>query len=234
MAPNILFEGIAGNDKNHHDMGNGLILDLNRVKQTATLYRKGTYIKKVDLSDKIATKLLVTEMVELGAKKTKLALVLNISRQTIHNYVEIKKHFGLKGLLDGDVSVTGKSRGEPGKSASNNFVPGNKAQLVAEIRQQAREQREQRQSSLTFSFGYNGKAQSVENREQPFFEEHDWEATRYAGVFSYLIPLITEWKWLQLVMGYFGAGYKIFMIFLLMVARNIRSIEQLKDRKSVV
>jgi hypothetical protein len=229
MTPHILFEGIAGNDKNHHDIGGGLILDLNRVKQTATLYRKGTYIKKVDLSDKIATKLLIIEMVELGAEKTKLALVLNISRQTIHNYVEIKKHFGLKGLIDGNVSVTGKRRSESGGIASNNFVLGNKAQLVAEIRQQTREQREQSQSKLTFSFGYNGKAKSVENREQPFFEQHDWEATRYAGVFSYLIPLITEWKWLELVMGYFGAGYKLFMIFLLMAARNIRSIEQLKN-----
>ena len=229
MAQHILFKRLAGNDKNHHDIGGGLILELNRVKQTATLYRKGTYIKKVDLSDKIATKLLIIEMVELGAKKTKLALVLNISRQTIHNYVEIKKHFGLKGLIDGNVSVADKSGGEAGKTASNNFVPGNKAQLVAEIRKQAREQREQRQSSLTFSFGYNGKARTVENKEQPFFEEHDWEATRYAGVFSYLIPLITEWKWLELVMGYFGAGYKIFMIFLLMAARNIRSIEQLKN-----
>lgn len=229
MAQNLLFKGLTGNDKNHHEIGNGLILELNRVKQTATLYRKGTYIKKVALSDKVATKLLVTEMVALGANKTKLALVLNISRQTIHNYVEIKKHFGLKGLIDGDVSVTGKSRSEAGAIQAKNFVPGNKAQLVAEIRQQTREQREQRQSSLTFSFGYNGKAPTVANKEQPFFEEHDWEATRYAGIFSYLIPLITEWKWLQLLMGYFGAGYKIFMIFLLMAARNIRSIEQLKN-----
>ena len=229
MAPNILFEGIAGNDKNHHDIGGGLILELNRVKQTATVYRKGTYIKKVDLSDKIATKLLIIEMVELGAKKTKLALVLNISRQTIHNYVEIKKHFGLKGLIDGDVSVAGKSGVEAGKTASRNFVSGNKAQLVAEIRKQARDEREQRQSSLSFSFGYNGKARTVENKEQPFVEQHDWEATRYAGVFSYLIPLVTEWKWLELVMGYFGAGYKLFMIFLLMAARSIRSIEQLKN-----
>ena len=38
MARNFLFEGLASNEKNHHEIGNGLILDLNRVKQTATLY----------------------------------------------------------------------------------------------------------------------------------------------------------------------------------------------------
>ncbi len=45
----------------------------------------------------------------------------------------------------------------------------------------------------------------------------------------YLIPLITENKWLKLVMGYCGAGYKVFMVFILMAAYNIRSIEQLKN-----
>jgi len=229
MAQKYLYDGLASTDKNHHEIGNGLILDYNRVKQTATLYRKGTYIKKVDLSDNVATKLLVVETVELGAKKSKLALVLNISRQTIHNYVEIKKHFGLTGLIHGNMSLVQPGQREPRNKPSPGLVSGNKAQLVAKIRQQASDGREQRRSSLTSSFSYNGKEQSVENSEQPFVEEHDWEATRYAGVFSYLIPLVTEWKWLQLVMGYFGAGYKIFMIFLLMAARNIRSIEQLKN-----
>ena len=41
--------------------------------------------------------------------------------------------------------------------------------------------------------------------DQPFSEEHNWKATRYAGVFMYLIALITENKWLKLVMGYCGA-----------------------------
>ncbi|MDX9818554.1 MAG: hypothetical protein RBT16_06545, partial [Desulfococcus multivorans] len=65
--------------------------------------------------------------------------------------------------------------------------------------------------------------------DQPFAEEHDWKATRYAGAFTYLITLITQNQWLRLVMGYFGDKYKIFMVFILMVACNIRSIEQLKN-----
>ena len=65
--------------------------------------------------------------------------------------------------------------------------------------------------------------------EQPYAEEHDWKHTRYAGVFTYLITLITQNRWLQLVMGFFGDNYKVFMIFILMAAYNIRSIEQLKN-----
>ena len=45
----------------------------------------------------------------------------------------------------------------------------------------------------------------------------------------YLIPLITENKWLKLVMGYCGVRYKVFMVFILMATYNIRSIEQLKN-----
>ncbi|MDP7269529.1 MAG: hypothetical protein QF408_15315, partial [Pirellulales bacterium] len=41
--------------------------------------------------------------------------------------------------------------------------------------------------------------------------------------------MITGWKWLELVMGHFGNAYKICMVFLLMAAGNIRSIEQLKN-----
>jgi hypothetical protein len=47
-------------------------------------------------------------------------------------------------------------------------------------------------------------------------------------VFAYLIVLMMEWKWLGLVMGYMGGAYKILLVFVLMVARNIRSLEQLK------
>jgi hypothetical protein len=229
MVQNLIVEESSSNDSNRKELDSGLILELNREKQMATLYRKGTYVRKVDLSDNVAKRLFVVETVELGANQSKLALALNISRQTIHNYLEIKKYFGLEGLIHGYTPRASNSRSKQREINSENLAGGNKAKQVAEIRQQAREQREQRQSTLTFSFGYDGEAQQVEESEQPFFEEHDWETTRYAGVFTYLIPLITEWKWLQLVMGYFGAAYKIFMIFLLMVARNIRSIEQLKN-----
>ena len=65
--------------------------------------------------------------------------------------------------------------------------------------------------------------------DQPFSEEHNWKAMRHAGVFMYLIPFITENKWLQLLMGYCGDKYKVFMVLILMAAYNIRSIEQLKN-----
>ncbi|MCI5180717.1 MAG: hypothetical protein D3911_15655, partial [Candidatus Electrothrix sp. AW3_4] len=45
----------------------------------------------------------------------------------------------------------------------------------------------------------------------------------------YIINLFSQQNLLTLLGGYFGNHYKIFMIFILMVARNIRSLEQLKN-----
>ena len=65
--------------------------------------------------------------------------------------------------------------------------------------------------------------------EMPFNELHDWKETRYAGIFPYLILLINKNQWVKLIMDHFGTAYKIFFVFLLMVARNVRSIECLKN-----
>jgi len=86
-----------------HSLGNDLFLDLrNGPKGDAILYCHGCVIRPVDLSDKVAKKLFVVEVVnDLGAQQTKLADVLEISRQTIHNYRETHKYCGLEGLIHG-------------------------------------------------------------------------------------------------------------------------------------
>ncbi|MCI5138006.1 MAG: hypothetical protein D3922_06240, partial [Candidatus Electrothrix sp. AR1] len=65
--------------------------------------------------------------------------------------------------------------------------------------------------------------------EQPFTENHNWAKSRYAGVFIYIIHLFSRQNILTLLGGYFGNHYKVFMVFILMVARNVRSLEQLKN-----
>ncbi|WPL15226.1 hypothetical protein Thiowin_00109 [Thiorhodovibrio winogradskyi] len=64
--------------------------------------------------------------------------------------------------------------------------------------------------------------------EQPYAQAHDWEDSRYAGIFPILMVLISQWHWLSGVMRLFGNGWKLFMVFALMGVCNIRSIEQLK------
>lgn len=230
MDQAILFNEKDVADRKQADLGNGLILESDIANpKHVTIYRQGIIIKKADLSDRVAKRLFVIEIIGLGALRSRLASALDVSRQTIHNYLETYKYFGIEGLIQGYSPSESKSRRKQREVHGEKRIRGNKARLLEEIRRQARKERENDQLKLEFGFGYEGKAKEIKEEDQPFAEEHDWEASRYAGAFTCLIPLITEWKWLQLITGFFGAGYKVFMVFFLMVIRNIRSIEQLKN-----
>lgn len=207
-------------------IGGKLSLVFNRKnKDLVTLKNCDIIVRKVDLSDKPSKKIFVIEAVELGATKSRLADALNISRQTIHNYIEIKKKFGTEGLLAGYNPKMGKNLAEHRKQTQHNRIQGNKAVILAEERKSKRLENQKKQLELDFTFD----EEAVSKDDQPFNSLHDWKFTRFAGVFPYLIVLINTNQWLKLIMGYFGSAYKIFLVFLLMAARNIKSIEQLKN-----
>jgi len=233
MRQSVLFEKEDTQEKIKHAIGAGLTLEISEdEKPKIKLYRNGTFIKKVDFSDRVARRLFIVELIEAGAIKNRIATVLTMSRQTLHNYMESKKYFGLEGLIQGYTPDESRSLRTQRKTHENKRPRGNKAQQVAEIRKKTRKERKQKQLCFDFSLPEEETENKIEEYEQPFREEHEWERTRYAGVFAYLIALISQWKWVNLLMRYCGGGYKIFMVFLLMVARNIRSIEQIKNIRS--
>ena len=223
MKQSAIFKDVEPRDENIKHIGHRLYLkfsDDTPVK--AAFYHNNTLVKIIELSDKVAKKLLVVEAVEMGAEKKALAAALGITRQTVHNYIEIKKYFGLEGLIHNYSPARSKSLREQRRRHSSRRSTGNKARQVEQIHKQQHEAG-RRQLALPLM------TVQIAAEDQPFSEEHNWKASRYAGVFMYLITLITENKWLQLVMEYCGAQYKLFMVFILMVACNIRSIEQLKN-----
>ena len=234
MQQKLLFKDEKKKD-NQVDLGSGLTLEfiggMGKQAKKIILYRQGVYVRTVDLSDRVAKRLFVVEAIEIGAGKSNLATALSISRQTIHNWMEVKKHFGREGLIQGYNVGTSKSRRKQRELHKEELSNGNKAELVAEIRAKERQEHESRQQKINFTFAKEGSnpVEPIEPKDQPFAEEHGWGKTRYAGTFLYLISLIREWNWLDLVTGYFGAAYKIFMVFVLMAAANIGSIEQLKN-----
>jgi hypothetical protein len=223
MNQSDLFKEVEPQDENIKSVGYRLYLKFNdSTPAKAALYHHNTLVKTIELSDKVAKRLLVVEAVEMGAEKKALAAALGITRQTVHNYVEIKKYFGLEGLIHNYSPSRSKSLREQRRRHASRRSTGNKARQVEQIHKQ---QREAASSQLELPL----TMVPVAAHDQPFSEEHNWEATRYAGVFMYLIALITKNKWLLLVMGYCGDMYKLFMVFMLMAAYNIRSIEQLKN-----
>jgi hypothetical protein len=220
-------------EKSRHSVGKNLFLELsNGAKGQAILYRQGSLIKSVALSDKVAKKLFIVESINLGAQPTKLSRILKISRQTIHNYRESYRYFGAEGLIYGYTPETSKDYAKQRALHADQLPQGNKAEQVAILRAKEKEQETAVQLQLEFSFGDNDRTEEVNDQQQPFSKQHDWESSRYAGIFIYWITLIFQSRWLQLIIGHFGAGWRIFSVFLLMSGLNIGSIEQTKHLRS--
>jgi hypothetical protein len=224
--PDELFESFEPADKNVKVIGNSLYIKFKEDNpEYVSLYNRDVLVKTADLSDKFAKKLFVTDAIELGANKSQLARALGISRQTIHNYEEMKKYFGIEGLANGYNPEKSKNLKKQRKEHAEQLPRGNKARQLEDIRKAEREKLANQLQPLPFG----DQTDKVSPQEQPFSEEHDWEPTRYAGTFPYLITLINKNQWLDLLFCFFGDKYKIFMVFLLMASQDIRSIEQLKN-----
>ncbi len=225
--PEDLFPEMKPKKKdNSKNIGANLSLTFNKGnKNIVTLKNRDVIVKRVDLSDKPAKRQFIVDTMDLGANLSRLAAGLNISRQSIYNYIDSKKKFGTEGLLGGYNPKMGKNLAEHRKRTQHKRIQGGKAVILAEERKAKRIENLKKQQELDFEFG----EAAVPKDEQPFNSLHAWKFTRFAGIFPYLIALISTNQWLRLIMGYFGPAYKIFLVFLLMTARNIKSIEQLKN-----
>ena len=86
----------------YFDLGSGHVLHLPLVpRHHGDLYFQGNFIKRVNLADKSEKRIFVVELLQKDINQTRLAEVLNLSRQTLHNYRESYRMFGITGLLHG-------------------------------------------------------------------------------------------------------------------------------------
>ena len=227
---------VPAKDKAKTEIGRGISLEVRGGKKgIAIQYERGWEIKRADLSDTAAKRIFIVDLVESGVNQTKLANKLRISRQTIHNYVERKKNYGLEGLINSYHVASDTSLQQQRKENQDKLPTGNINLKLVELRKKERIEAEKSESdqpfqlNLPFRIEEAEEAKSISREEQPFTEKHNWIESRYAGVFVYIIYLFSRSKLLTLLGGYFGNLYKIFMVFILMITRNIRSIEQLKN-----
>jgi transposase-like protein len=168
--------------------------------------------KVVPLKPQIEFRLFVIDIARSYAlKKSKIAEALGISRQSIDNWLDIYHQYGISGLENSPRTPT-----------------GNKARTLELQRKEEREKQEQKEFHFNFSFDHQGDEKRVEQEESPFQREHPWQKSRYAGIFVHQVTLMSTWQWFKFTIGYFGERYKLFQVFLLMIYRNIGSIEQTK------
>ena len=88
-----------GKDKNKFKLNHHLYIRIQSDSSEVSLIVRVMVIKNAKLKDRVEKKLFIIDAIALGAKKSKLTNALGISRQSIDNYLEIKKYFGLEGII---------------------------------------------------------------------------------------------------------------------------------------
>lgn len=98
VSTNVGIESAEG----RFDLGRGYWLHLpHGPRSQGDLYHQGSLSKRVNLANKAERRILVVELLQKNLNQTRLAEVLNLSRQTLHNYRESYRVFGVSGLLHG-------------------------------------------------------------------------------------------------------------------------------------
>ena len=242
------------------ELGRGYSLHLPRgPRGQADVYHHGSLSNRVNLRDKAARRLLVVELMQKGVNQSRLAEALTLSRQTLHNYRESYREFGVNGLLHGYSPSRSKDEEHQRHIHVHKRRPGSKARELEALRRAKREQAQAEageqaplarddeapeltahvleepaiEETLGAALGTPSEVaqDTAAVSERPYAQNHAWEASRYAGVFPILMVLISQWRWLHRLLGLFGNGWRLFMVFALMGVRNIRSIEQLKHAR---
>jgi hypothetical protein len=251
MLPELEKDGTA---KSRFAIGRAYELHLPRgPRSKGQVYHRGALLKEVDLGEKAQRQLLVIELIQQGVTQSKLAKALKLSRQTLHNYRESYNKFGVEGLLHGYRSSESKSRETQRRMHVDQRRPGTKARELEQVRKQERDAlpnnaeldldppRYQLEEVPLEEASKAGEQQPQAQRTAvvlpkealPFAQNHEGCASRYAGLFILLFPLLSQWRWLDKIFNRFGRQWRIFMVFLLMSGLNIRSIEQLKHIRQI-
>ena len=194
--------------------GGAYIKKMNNPQRIQLFYRDGL-VKEVAKRTALDFRVFIAcDVLKLpGVKKSYVARAFDISRQSINTWEELYHNHGISGLQD-----------------SSKPVPtGNKARALEAEHKEKREKNHWNQLEFNFSFNRQDGQQEIEQKELPFEQNTDWQPTRYAGMILYQTTLNSVWRWYELVVGYLGDQFKILLVFLLMSAHNIRSVNQLKN-----
>ena len=153
-----LVEG-AIQDNTRFDLGHGYVVHLPRgTRRQGDLYHHGLFIKRADLADKAERRLFAVELMQKKISQTRLAEVLNLSRQTLHNYRASYLEFGLNGLLHGYSASQSKSEELQRRVHVDQRRPGSKARELAALR---RAKKEQTPAAVEDEFAWDGQAQAI-------------------------------------------------------------------------
>ncbi len=207
----------AQTDTKHSErflIGNGYALEW-KTKTMLMVSLYGIPSKTIVIREGIDRRRLAVELVlECGVSKSKLAEALNVSRQSIDNWINTYKKAGFEGLINSTkTGGTGRPR-------------GNKARQLEAERKQAREEAQRQQLSIEFQKD-DERGDDTEGSEV-FDETYDFQENRYAGGFLYWGIFQHRFNFMELCESFYGKLSVVVYLFAMMLVQRINSVEGLK------
>lgn len=162
----LLEQEIIRNDR--FDLGRGYSLHLpSGPCRQGDLYHHDRFSKRVNLADKAEKRVFIVEMLQKNINQTRLAEVLNLSRQTLHNYRESYRAFGVTGLLHGYSPNVSINKELQGRLHVEKRRPGSKARELEAMRAQQAQAQEVTQEELA----WDGDVAAIYVLEEQAIEE---------------------------------------------------------------
>jgi transposase len=201
-------------------IGQGFALKKTSDEDKVHLYRNGTFIKEQVLVPAIEKRLFVVDLVDRqGVTRTKLAGSLNISRQSVNNWVDTYRKYGSTGLIN--------NTKESWKKNPKRFT-GNKARDLEQKRREDKQELERQSLAINFDAElkveekYCGTARSLYNKE------FDYKENRYSGSMLYMGIAIKSLNFLNQLSAFVSDHLWVGVMFFMMHVNKICSVEQFK------
>lgn len=201
-------------------IGAGLSLKKTTNKDIVHLYKNGIFIKEQILVPQIEKRLFVVDLIERhGVTKSKLASFLNISRQSIDNWVNTSRKHGSYGLIN--------NTKDSWKKNPHRFT-GNKARDLESQRKEELQAIESQELTINFDKDIEVKEEHCGAANELYNQEYDYQENRYSGNLLYLAVLINEFNYIKQLASLVGNYLWIPFMFVLMHVNEILSVEQFK------
>lgn len=201
-------------------IGQGFALKKTSDNNKVHLYKNGEFVKEQVLTPAIEKRLFVVDLVERqGVTRTKLADSLDLSRQSINNWVDTYRKDGSNGLINNSK--------DSWKKNPKRFT-GNKARDLEQERVEDNQEQERNQLSISFDQEIHVEQKHCGPANELYFQEFDYQQNRYSGSMLYVGILIEKFNFLKQLSSLAGDCLWIPFMFLLMHVNKISSSEQLK------
>ena len=206
--------------KDMMDIGAGFALK--KVSQIhIEIYSPNGFYKAVELKPQINKRLLVVELVNKhGVSKSLLAKALEISRQSIDNWLASQQKWGYEGLINSTKSKNNTSG--PKRPA------GNKARQLEEERRKEREAIEKEEENDNIPLNFPGTEGDQKDGPDIFNGTHEFEENRYAGSFLYWGMFQHYYRFMDFIESHLGKYAMVVYLYAMMQINRLASIEQLK------